>query len=114
MYAIVHTIYIAYLVHIFCNENRSTIVNAVVCGLSDPAVTVSHIEIALRILIQSQICLVLYKYEKKKKKKSRIYKVSFSLEYLVSFKYQTSCAINKQKVVLLTDALKRLGPVFLQ
>lgn len=111
MHAIVHTINMAYFVHIFCNENRSTIVNAAVCCLGTPAVTVSHIEIALRSLIQSQMCLVLYKYEKKGK--SRISKVSFSLEYLVSFKYQTSCAINKQKVILLTDALKRLDPVFL-
>lgn len=66
MHAIVHTIKTAYFFNIFCNENRSTIVNAVVCGLSTPAVTVSHIEIALRSLIHNQMCLLLYKYEKKK------------------------------------------------
>lgn len=68
MHAIVHTINIANFFQIFSNGNRSTIVNAVVCGLSTPAVSVSHIEIAPRSLIQSQMYLVLYKYGKKKKK----------------------------------------------
>lgn len=72
MHAIVHSIKTAYFFHIFCNDNRSTIVNAVVCGLSTPAVTVSYIKIALRSLIQSQMCLLLYKYEKKKKRAESI------------------------------------------
>lgn len=109
MHAIVHTINMAYFFHAFCNESRSIIVNPVVCGQSTPAVTVTYIEIALRSLTQSQMCLVLYKYGKK----SRDSKVSLSPEYFVSFKYQTSCAINKQKAILLTDALKRSDPVFL-
>lgn len=36
-----------------------------------------------------------------------------SPEYFVSFKYTTSCAINKQEGILLTDALKRSDHVFL-
>lgn len=111
MHAIVHTIDMAYYFNIFCDESRATTVNLVACDQSTPAVSVTYIEIALRSLTQSQMCLVLYKYEKKKK--SRDYKVSLSPEYFVSFKCQTFCAINKQKGILLTDALKRSDPVFL-
>lgn len=61
MHAIVHTINMAYFFYVFCNKSRSTIVNPVVCGQSTPAVavTLTYIEIALRSLTQSQMCLVL-------------------------------------------------------
>lgn len=114
MHAVVHAINIAYFFHVFCNESRSTIINPIVCGQSTSAVavTVTYIEIALRSLTQSYMCLVLYKYgagagEGKESLKS------VSPEYFVSFKYKTSCAISKQKGILLTDALKRSDRVFL-
>lgn len=69
MHAIVHTIDMAYYFNVFCDESRATTVNPVACGQSTPAVSVTYIEIALRSLTQSQMCLVVYKYEKKKKQR---------------------------------------------
>jgi len=47
---------------VFCKESKSITANPVVCSQSNPAVTATYIEIALRGLAQNQICLVLYKY----------------------------------------------------